>query len=632
MLARHGPAQGTARGVDPGRLAAVVLVAVGAYAALSIDVVRTGFGIKSDEATYVAMALSVAHDGDLAFEAHDLERFYQTYQMGPEGIFLKRGAAATYRFDETFPFVRRDTEPDDRPDRLYFGKSFIASVAAAPFVRLAGLNGFLLFHVMLAAAIIWLGYRFLAAQSPGGPAIGYTVAFFAASIVPLYSIFLTSEMFLVACVFVAYFLWFYKEVAPRPDGQTGGFLFGTRSDVVGAVLLGLAIFAKPIPSGFLLAPPVAWALTQRRWGAGIRIGAITVVVAASGFAVNAGVSGEFNYQGGLDRRTYYAGMTNGFPFAPPHVPLEQKGADRATNEVVVEERLSPTGFVSLLGTNMSYFLVGRHFGFIPFFFPGVVTVGLLFWNRRSRRAWQWAIFGTAILSAVGMAIYMPYTWSGGGGPPGNRYFLSVYAAMFFLTPPFTSMVAPTLAGLGGSLFVAHILINPFVAAKQPYLNVERGLLRALPVELTMVNDLPIMNDAPRARVPYGRDPTLLLYYLDHNAYPPESPGIWVTAGRRADVIVRTDHRPLEEVEVTLLSRVANKVTVELGGDRRDVDVEANTRTSVTLVPRGVYSRRSWAYLLSVTAREGFIPRLADPRSRDGRYLGVAVTLDARRVP
>ena len=79
----------------------------------------------------------------------------------------------------------------------------------------------------------------------------------------------------------------------------------------------------------------------------------------------------------------------------------------------------------------------------------------------------------------------------------------------------------------------------------------------------------------------------------------------------------------------MLSRVANTVTVELGGDRRDVDVVANTRTSVTLVPQGVYARRNWAYLLSVTAREGFIPRLVESGSRDGRYLGVAVTLDAR---
>ena len=364
------------------------------------------------------MALSVAHDGDLAFEAHDLERFYQIYHTGPEGIFLKRGATATYRFDEAFPFVHLDTRPDNRPDRLYFGKAFMASAVAAPFVRLAGLNGFLLFHVVLFAGIIWLGYRFLIAQSPGGLAIGYTVVFFAASIVPLYAIWLTSEAFLVACVFVAYFPWFYKEVAHRPEGRLGAFLFGSGSDMVGTVVLGLAVFAKPLPVGFLLVPPVVRALTRGQLRSGIQIGALAVVVAAAGFAVNAGISGEFNYQGGFDRRTFYGGMRNGFPFEPPDLPFEQKGIPRATNAVVVEERLSPAGFVRLLVTNLRYFLVGRHFGLIPFFFPGVVTVGLFFWNRGSRRAWQWAIFGAAVLSAVGLAILMSYTWSGGGGTAG----------------------------------------------------------------------------------------------------------------------------------------------------------------------------------------------------------------------
>ena len=220
------------------------------------------------------------------------------------------------------------------------------------------------------------------------------------------------------------------------------------------------------------------------------------------------------------------------------------------------------------------------------------------------------------------------TWSGGGGPPGNRYFLSAYPALFFLTPPLVSIV-PTLAAVfGGTLFIVQILINPFVAAKQPYLNVERGPLRLLPVELTRVNDLPIMLDARRARVRYGQDPTLLLYYLDHNASLPEPPGIWVTGGRQADLIVRTDHRPLEAVQVTLTSRVANWVKVELGGDSISVELEAGRPRTVTLKPSGVYARRSWAYLLSVEARDGFIPHLMEPDSRDQRYLGVAVRLDA----
>lgn len=205
----------SARRADPGLLGAAVLLVVGSYVALSVDVVQTGFGIKGDEATYVAMALSAAYDGDLAYEAEDIERFYELYNHGPEGIFLKRGADAVYRFDEGFPYIVRDTVPDDDPNRLYFGKAYIYSVAAAPFVRVAGLNGLLLFHVVLLSLVVLLGYRFVAARSPGGVAAVYAVGFFGASIVPLYAVWLTSEVFNVACVFSAYFLWFYKEVADR---------------------------------------------------------------------------------------------------------------------------------------------------------------------------------------------------------------------------------------------------------------------------------------------------------------------------------------------------------------------------------------------------------------------------------
>ena len=67
------------RRLDPGLIAAVVLLVTGSLVALSIDVPRTLGGIKGDEATYVAMALSLAHDGDLVYERQDEERFFSVY-------------------------------------------------------------------------------------------------------------------------------------------------------------------------------------------------------------------------------------------------------------------------------------------------------------------------------------------------------------------------------------------------------------------------------------------------------------------------------------------------------------------------------------------------------------------------
>ena len=82
--------------VGPAVLGAVLFVLAGAFA-MSVDVPRTGYGLKSDEATYVAAALSAAYDGDLAYTRHDLERFAGLYHEGPDGIFLKRGKVMRVR-------------------------------------------------------------------------------------------------------------------------------------------------------------------------------------------------------------------------------------------------------------------------------------------------------------------------------------------------------------------------------------------------------------------------------------------------------------------------------------------------------------------------------------------------------
>src|SRR5262245_13131560 len=95
-------ASGT-RHLGPAVLGLVLLI-VGVFSALSADVPRTTYGVKSDESTYIAAALSAAFDGDLQFERHDLERFSGLYHSGPEGIFLKRGKQVRVQVGSAFPF------------------------------------------------------------------------------------------------------------------------------------------------------------------------------------------------------------------------------------------------------------------------------------------------------------------------------------------------------------------------------------------------------------------------------------------------------------------------------------------------------------------------------------------------
>ena len=95
--------------------AGAVLLVVALAAALSVDVVKTGFGLKGDEATYVSMALSLAYDHDLTYERRDLDRFYGLYRSGPDGIFLKKGKQLRFRVDGEPPFVHEIKTPDRRP-------------------------------------------------------------------------------------------------------------------------------------------------------------------------------------------------------------------------------------------------------------------------------------------------------------------------------------------------------------------------------------------------------------------------------------------------------------------------------------------------------------------------------------
>src|SRR5262245_49050944 len=141
-------------------MVAAVLLIVSLCAAISVDVVKTGYGVKADEATYVMMALSAAYDGDLAYTRHDLDRYVGMYRHGPDGVFLKRGKRLQVRLNATPPFLHVTKMADDRANRLYFGKATVYSVVAAPLVRVFGLNGFLVLNVLLLFGAIACGYVF----------------------------------------------------------------------------------------------------------------------------------------------------------------------------------------------------------------------------------------------------------------------------------------------------------------------------------------------------------------------------------------------------------------------------------------------------------------------------------------
>jgi len=601
----------------------VILFIVGGVLAMAVDVPRTGYGLKSDEANYVAAALSAAYDGDLAFDHNDLVRFEGLYHQGPDGIFLKRGKVVRFRVDGSFPFLHRTKQDDPNINRLYFGKSIAYSVVAAPFVRIFGLNGLLLLHVWLLAAASVAAYLFLSAQSPPLAAATFVSAFLGASVVPVYGAFLMPEIFNVTLVTLAYFFWLYKEVAPASR------LARPWTDVVAAVLLGIGTYSKPIPVAVLVAPLVLLAWMRKRWQHGLMLGLVAITVTVLWFSFTALVSGEFNYQGG-DRK-YFALR---FPFETPEATWFSFRGSVTTDTSTPREVLTSNELPARFAHNVVYFLVGRHFGFVPYFFPGVIAVAWWLTSRSRADTWRLCVFGGLVTSAIVTLVYLPWTWSGGGGPPGNRYFLSAYPLVLFLVPAGISIAPGLLAWAGGALFTVKMLVSPFWAAKFPYLVTEKGPARRLPVELTMANDLPVRLAQPlRAPIQYRDDPGVKLYFLDENAWPPEPTAInpdgsrifsmWISGSGRADIIVRSAW-PIERLQVEVESPINTTLTLGAGSDPVTKTLVPRQVQSFDLKTSGVRGFGDYDYLLTARSSEGFIPHLMEPGNNDYRNLGAQI--------
>jgi hypothetical protein len=633
------PTPDVAAARNPGAIVALALGVVLLTVAVSVDLPKTALGFKGDEATYYSLTHSLARDFDFAFDHGDLMRVWEEYPGGPEGIFLKRGKTIHIRRSHYFPFVHWTKLDDPVRTHLYYSKSFIYPLVAAPFVFAFGTNGFLVLHALLFSLDLFLVYTFIAARgSPPAAAAAFALVFLFASVVPLYFVWLTPELFNFSLALYALFLWSYKELAiESPRSGDGAFLRGRGSDYAAATLIGVLIFSKPTHA-ILMLPLVALAASRRQWRHAVRIVMTCALVAGGFFAANAAITGEFNYQGG-DRKTFYG--PTGFPFANDWETFESIGAVHGRDTVMVGDVLVNRHSLTVFRHNLWYFIVGRSGGLVPYFFPGVLSA-LLFVVRGRRRLWQWLACATIAAAIVVLLVVWPFTYSGGGGPVGNRYFLSFYPLFLLLTPPLAGLASAGVALAVGALFTAKILLNPFYSSFNPGEHMKSGPLRWLPMELTLLNDLPVAAKPDRMKRPLGGEPPVLAYFPDDNAYDREDDGwFWVRGKSRAEVILRAPVVDIGEGRVVTktISRLGieiqnganpDRVTVSTGRESRTLDMKPAEVAHLNMaVDGGVPYRRdeqatSYVYTMSIRTTSGFVPFLLVAGQSDARFLGARI--------
>jgi hypothetical protein len=348
-------------------------------------------------------------------------------------------------------------------------------------------------------------------------------------------------------------------------------------------------------------------------------------VTAGLFGINVAISGDWNYQGGRDRQTYYYE----FPFQS-QAPRTEIGVPKSRDEALTNIIFNPRVFTTNLLHNAGYVFFGRNAGLVAYFFPAVFALAAFFAAPSRRPAWQWLVLASGLAQIVLFIIATPYTWNGGGGSVGNRYFMSAYGVFLFLLPPIASTGISIVPWIAGSIFVAPLVLNPFAASFYPGSNAKSGPLRLLPVELTLIYDLPINNEASRVRQWYGDnpgrgDPGFQIYFLDDNAYGRESDkSFWTRGESRAEFLIKTD-RPMKRAVFTLTAGpLATDVKISADGRSQQVHVAADATQQVTfaLGPGFLYQGTWPVWRVSISSSNGFTPVFHG--SDDTRYLGVRV--------
>ena len=606
------------------RVALGVVTGLVLLTAVAIDLPRVSDGrFWSDAATYHAMAGSLAFDRDLEFRAEDLARVRAAYPGGPQGLFLKRVGG--------------------EGGRLFYAKALVYPAAAAPLVRLLGVDrGLLVLNALLFGAALWLGYAELRRSGGAGAAAAGALAVLAGGVVPVYLLWETPEIFNLAVVTFGLLAW----RRGRP--------------LVAAVLLGLAAYSKPTNLALalpLLLEPLVASGRLASWGAraveSVRRAAVVAAVVAAGFGLTWLATGELNYQGG-ERKTFY----DRYPFDPgvtfdsagvwmttDHLGPLVAGRDEDKQTARVAPPRAPEELRRSFVLNLGYFWIGRFGGALPYF-PGVALAAALFLLVGPRERHGWLALLALVVSWLGYILLIPDNWYGGAGTVGNRYFVNLVPLGLVLLPRGRAALATAAAAaaLVTVALLSPVLASPVHHSLHPGEHAVRPAFRVLPAELTMLGDLSVFTDVWRKRRPYnapggdpsrrpaGAPPSYFLWFLDDGTWGQESSfgqeGFWLRGGEGADVVLQAVAPPSRIRLVVTAGPAGDIVTARLGRDRQRLVLQPlKTQEIVFEAPSPALDYYGTGlYLLRLGSRYGAAT------AQDGRRLGSFVYVELEEQP
>ncbi|MCH7666484.1 MAG: hypothetical protein IH936_11215 [Acidobacteria bacterium] len=403
-----------------------------------LSVRRTASVVSGDEGTFLAMAESLALDGDLVFGAADLDRVEAASEKGRKALILQEFGEETA-----------------------YSKPVAYALLAAPWYRLAGPSGLVALNVVALALALLLAWGALARFGAPNPAA--TVATFAgAGVLMSYAAWMMSDSLQASLTLAGLALglagardrepadthWIEQldaQAVEEPGGQPGGQSFIARfagrfasrfenfwtgifdrpwAPYMGVALLGVVVSMRLPNLAIAGAPVLAW-LFRGRLRRSAMLAGVVVLVAGAGSLCNLELAGSAVPYKSV-RATF--NPQSGYPVgARAEEAKEQFSETVALTTLRMGIRPVWEPEASLYST--AYFWIGRHTGLL-WYFPAALLLVLA--GLRRPDAVGWAILLSAGALAIFYLVWMPRNYFGGATFLGNRYFLTGYAALLFL--------------------------------------------------------------------------------------------------------------------------------------------------------------------------------------------------------
>jgi len=578
---------------------------LGASLFINLPSIQGNF-LFADEAIYYSLTQSLAHDMDLEYTKKDLIRYFQAFDSGPIGLFLKKG----------------------KDNKIFFAKSFAYSIFASPFVRIFGYNGFFIFHSILLLLLLLMGSMYFSLENRPSVSLLIILTFLLASVASVYFIWISPDFFNLFLVFSVLFLWLYKHKNKETNNRTERknkiqiFLLSDYSDYLACILIGIAVFSKP-PNIVLMGPLVLHSLSKKKFLKSFLMVVVFLLTSCIFWGTNQYITGSWNYQGGERKIFHFT-----YPYEKEHLTFDSTGFEMTSEGYAERHLLPPKVFIY----NLFYYFWGRFTGVTWYFFPAFLFIILFF--IRKKRPFQWLIFGTLAAEILIYIAIMPDNYAGGGGALANRYFLNIYPLFLFLPDIKMNFKDIGICWIVASIFIAQILLSPFQSSHYPATHAKKFPFKMLPVELTLVNNFPTNTNPEAFRQPVGTENSWL-HFLDDNFIPrqkesiEEKSGFWTRGPYTSEMILKTWY-PIEKILFHVLNnpRMRNEITVQVGREKKKITLGKNQRGTLSFTKLKPFTiKATRLYKIKIKASKGSIPYLEEEKNAERRFLGTFFELE-----